>query len=381
MLNIVADENIPGLETWFAPLGRVTRVNGRTVTPGQVRDADVLLVRSVTPVGADLLEGSAVRFVGTCTIGTDHVDIDWLQRAGIAFSAAPGCNARSVMEYVFCALAALDVPWWDKSFGIVGCGNVGGRLYRTLRALGLECVVYDPWLGPEDCADLAPLEQVLQQQVVCLHAPLVRGGLHPSLHMIGERELAMLGHGSVLLNAGRGGVVDNHALSDFISARPDIEVVLDVWEGEPSIDPGLLAKVSLGTPHIAGYSYDGKLAGTELIYHALADYLGQSASGPGNDIQDKTVIDCDLGSLKGLSGALLQIYDPRRDDEALRHVALGGDLGGGFDRLRREYPRRLEFNHFRLSGHGSVVPREVARVADVLGLEVGAAFAVKQERK
>ncbi|MFD2312088.1 4-phosphoerythronate dehydrogenase, partial [Microbulbifer halophilus] len=270
-LTIVADENIPALEDYFGDLleggGRLERVNGRTLGRDQLARADILLVRSVTPVNEDLLADTPVRFVGSCTIGTDHLDTAWLDRQGIAWSAAPGCNANSVVEYVFCALAALAIDWRGRSFGIVGCGNVGGLLQRRLRELEIPCAVYDPWLP--DNPDAADLQTVLQQDVICLHAPLVKDGPHPSLHMVGAEQLAHIKDGAVLISAGRGAVVDNAALLELLQKRKRFSTVLDVWENEPAIDTRLLELVDIGTPHIAGYSMDGKLAGTRMIRDAL----------------------------------------------------------------------------------------------------------------
>lgn len=272
-LTIVADENILALEDYFGDLGTLIRVPGRTLSREQLMGADILLVRSVTRVDKQLLAGTPVRFVGSCTIGTDHLDTGWLERRGIAWSAAPGCNANSVVEYVFCALAALGLDWapWlgkeGRSFGIVGCGNVGGLLQKRLRVLDIPCAVYDPWLP--DNPDASDLDTVLRQDVICLHAPLVKKGPHPSFHMIGAEQLARIKDGAVLISAGRGAVVDNRALLALLCKGKRFTTVLDVWENEPDIDTALLDLVDMGTPHIAGYSLDGKLAGTAMIRKAL----------------------------------------------------------------------------------------------------------------
>ncbi|MFA0811781.1 4-phosphoerythronate dehydrogenase [Microbulbifer epialgicus] len=346
-LKIVADENIPALEQYFGDLGTLVRYPGRTLAREQLADADILLVRSVTRVNQSLLEGTPVRFVGSCTIGTDHLDTNWLERNGIYWSAAPGCNANSVVEYVFCALAALGADWRGRSFGIVGCGNVGGLLQKRLHNLGATCAVYDPWL-PEN-PDYAPLEQVLSQDIVCLHAPLVKSGLYPSLHMIGAEQLVHIRDGAVLISAGRGAVVDNRALLQLLQKERRFSTVLDVWENEPGIDTELLKLVDLGTPHIAGYSLDGKLAGTHMIREALSNALDLSLPA-----LDKSA-ECEAAQNRIVSGGaqtelLLQMYDPRNDDCRLREAAEGPEpMSKAFDRLRREYPKRLEFSHYSSS--------------------------------
>ncbi|UHQ56070.1 4-phosphoerythronate dehydrogenase [Microbulbifer sp. YPW16] len=360
-LSIVADENIPAVEECFGDLGTITRVAGRNLQPAQLVDADILLVRSVTRVNSELLTGSPVRFVGSCTIGTDHLDTDWLERQGVAWSAAPGCNANSVVEYVFCALAALGADWRRRDFGIVGCGNVGGLLQRRLHTLGIDCAVYDPWLP--DNPDAASLHTVLERDVVCLHAPLVRGGSHPSHHLLGAAELRLLRDDAVLVSAGRGAVVDNRALLERLRAGNGPMTVLDVWENEPDIDLELLRQVDIGTPHIAGYSLDGKLAGTRMVRAALDRFLGIAGAGTAPEDDHRAtaagrVLETPAARGFGaMAELLLQVYDPRADDRRLRAAAERAAAGGepmslGFDRLRREYPERLEFSHYRIDDAG-----------------------------
>jgi len=370
-MNIVADENIPGLDTWFADLGSITRVPGRNLSRAQLAEADILLVRSVTEVNEALLEGTPVRFVGSCTIGTDHLDTAWLERQGIAWSAAPGCNANSVVEYVFCTLAALDIDWRDRRFGIVGCGNVGGTLQRRLRALGIPCKIYDPWLT--DNPDAADLATVLQQDVICLHAPLVKGGEHPSHHMIDAKALAAIRPGAVLISAGRGAVVDNAALLSLLEQSAPFTCVLDVWENEPDINLDLLAKVDLGSPHIAGYSHDGKLAGTRLVREALNRALSLPQANIGSEpVEAPRAIATSESGFAAIRALLLQMYDPRADDQRLRAAAGQAREGAqtmaiAFDQLRKQYPRRLEFSHYRLEA--PQLDAATRQQLDILGLK------------
>ncbi|MFD1218092.1 4-phosphoerythronate dehydrogenase [Microbulbifer celer] len=371
-LNIVADENIPGLEDWFGDLGNITRLPGRTMTREQLRDADVLLVRSVTPVNENLLRDTPVRFVGSCTIGTDHLDTVWLEQRGVAWSAAPGCNANSVVEYVFCALAALDIDWRDRTFGIVGCGNVGGLLQTRLHQLGLSVVVYDPWLP--DNPDAATLETVLKQQIVCLHAPLVKAEPHPSLHMLDTAMLDKLADDAVLISAGRGAVIDNNALLARLQRNPAFTAVLDVWENEPDINLSLLEQVDLASPHIAGYSHDGKLAGTRMIREALDRSPGlRPVSASHKDPASETkVISTEQSGFAAIRDLLLQMYNPRDDDRRLRAAADAHKQGGlpmaeAFDLLRKQYPKRLEFSHFRAST--SQLDKSTRQQLTALGLQ------------
>lgn len=322
-MRIVADENIAFAREFFAPLGELVLLPGRLITAADIAAADVLLVRSVTPVNAALLADSRVRFVGSCTIGTDHVDTAWLDAHSIAFAHAPGCNARAVVEYVLSSLLALGVDMLASRIGVVGCGNVGGQLLRCLQQAGAQVVGCDPFLK-DTALPLVPFEQVLTREVICLHTPLTRSGPHPTFHLFDEAVIASLSPGTVLLNAGRGAVIDNAALLRRLQQRSDLRVVLDVWENEPAIDGGLLDQVAIGTPHIAGYSAEGKLRGTRMVYEALCRFLGV-------DPADVAV---------GLAG-IVEPYDVGVDDAALRQ-AYPASGAQGFDRLRRDYRARRE---------------------------------------
>ena len=360
-MKIVADENIPLVEAFFQDFGEIVRLPGRQMTAADVRDADALLVRSVTRVDADLLAGSSVSFVGTCTIGVDHLDQDYLSSHNIRYSSAPGCNANSVVEYVYAALTQLNVNWQTSKVGIIGCGNVGGLLHSRLRDQGVDCCCYDPLLDT-DYPDLTDLEEVLACDVISMHTPLTTTGPFPSFHLLGESELRQLKSGAVLLNCGRGAVIDNAALLRVLEDRPDLRIVLDVWEPEPDISLPLLDKVALGTPHIAGYSYDGKLKGTEMIYSALCRHLGVSPSKSVADLipslADNTLQLTSNDEWAAAKGVIAQAYDILADDNRLRDLAARSRAGTenfalGFDNLRKHYPVRREFHNYRLAENGT----------------------------
>lgn len=353
---ILVDENVPQAEAYFGRLGQVERFSGRDLSAAEVRSARALVVRSVTRVDQSLLAGSCVEFVGTCTIGTDHLDTAWLAEQGIAYANAPGCNANSVVEYVLTALAVLDCNWQSKRVGIVGCGNVGGALYRRLSALGAQVVGYDPLLAANALPQLVSLASVFDSQIVCLHAPLTREGSHPTWHMITEALLARLPQDAVLINAGRGAVIDNEMLLQFCRKRPDVQLVQDVWEFEPWLEPALLAAAKLGTPHIAGYSYDGKVTGTEMIYAALCRQWRAPSALAEAAVEGVAVNADSAGSFamplseadwQQVRHVITQAYDLVGDDQRLRAmVAQAPDraaLERGFDALRKHYPERREF--------------------------------------
>lgn len=362
-MKIVADENIPLVDAFFSSLGEVVRLPGRTMTAADVQGADALIVRSVTKVNAALLAGSKVSFVGTCTIGVDHLDQQYFAEHSIAWSSAPGCNANSVVEYVYAALCHLNINWLPVTFGIIGCGNVGGLLYKRLKAQGVKVRCYDPNLSLSQNPDLSSLEDVLACDVISMHTPLVTDGPHPSFHLLGRTELLQLKPGAVLINCGRGAVIDNQALLDVLSERNDLNIVLDVWEPEPDISLALLDKVLLGSPHIAGYSYDGKLNGTEMIYQALCRHIDQQ---PDTSLAqlvpplennlltiDETLVQ--NGDIFQIAQALIkQVYDIAADDARLRDLAQQARCGEtnfaeGFDNLRKHYPKRREFHNYQVS--------------------------------
>lgn len=362
---------MPMVAELFAGHGEVHLMPGRLISADQVVDADILLVRSVTPVNAQLLAGSRVKFVGTATIGTDHLDLGWLAQQNIAVASAPGCNAAAVGDYVIAALSACEPDWQYKTIAIVGCGNTGGGLYRRLEALGVECRCFDPFLSSRQIPDLTSFDAVLEADIICLHTPLTRSGPHPTWHLFDEKVLGRLRDDTLLLNAGRGEVIDNLALLARLE-RGQLRAVLDVWEGEPDINLDLLERVVLGTPHIAGYSLEGRLRGTLMVYNAFCRWSGNPAS-----LELDSVLELmgggagqcgsvEVDSASTLESVVLAAYDPRRDHHhmATAFTSSGDKQEGVFDRLRKNYTQRREFSHF--ASIGDVAPA-LAQQLQVLG--------------
>jgi len=362
---IVADENMPFAEAAFRTLGDVRLMPGRAMTREAVRDAEILAVRSVTKVNRELLEGTAVRFVGTATIGTNHVDEEYVKETGIAFTSAPGCNANSVSEYIAAALLVLSGREGErlagKSIGIVGVGNVGSRVAAKAEALGMRVVLNDPPLQRKTGDEkYRPIEEIPGCDVVTLHVPLEKDGPDPTYHLADDDFIAAMKPGAALINSSRGAVVDNPALLTALESEQLGAAVLDVWEGEPLILPGLLKRVALGTPHIAGYSLDGKINGTTMVYEAACRFLGEEPTWKASDedapvavpelqldVSDRAVEDI-------LREAVLAVYPIERDDAALRKVLdLPRDAQGNFfDNLRKNYPLRREFPNTRVRFSG-----------------------------
>jgi erythronate-4-phosphate dehydrogenase len=373
-MRIIADENIPYAVEAYSTLGEVVLAPGRGITRAMLEDADVLVVRSITKVNAELLDGTRVQFVGTCTIGEDHIDKVYLASRGIAFSSAPGCNANSVGQYLVATLLHLaekhGIAPEGMKLGIVGVGNVGKRVYFQARALGFSCVLHDPPLA-ETTGDpiYRPIEEVLGCDIVTLHVPLARAGAHPTRHLVDETFLAKMRDGAFLINSSRGAVVDNQALKRALAVGKLRGTVLDVWEGEPNPDTELLERVDLGTPHIAGYSFEGKVNGTRQILEALCAHFGTKSTWedavvlPPPSVPDVAV---DGASRTGVADAVRKVYDVRDDDAAMRRMLAvpGPERGAFFDVLRKAYPVRREFFNTR----ATVAPKNGAVEAALRGI-------------
>ncbi len=357
-MKIVADANIPFVQDCFSSIGDVEVVGGREITPGIVADADVLLVRSITPVFADLLTGSNVRFVATATIGFDHVDVDFLRHNYIGFASAPGSNANSAAEYVIAGLLEIgqkhNITLEGKSIGIIGVGNVGSRVARKCEAVGMEVFLNDPPLYRQtDDAKYLPIQELFNCDFITLHTPLTFEGIDKTFHLADQKFFDSLKQGCVFVNASRGGVVDSSALKAAINSGRLQAVVLDVWENEPKIDMDLLKMVDLGTPHIAGYSLDGKIAGLMMIYKSVCEYFGIKPKFDAGDFLPEPEVKIielnqDIGNEQdAILEAVRKIYRIDQDDARLRRIfdEPAENRGKFFDNLRKTYPVRREFQN------------------------------------
>ena len=355
-MKIVVDENMPYAQELFSRKGEVVRVPGRPLPVEELQDAQALMVRSVTPVNTQLVTNTPLAFVGSATAGTDHVELVDLEAAGVAFSAAPGCNAIAVVEYVLSALLLLaerdGYALCDKTIGIVGVGNVGSRLQARCEALGMKVLLCDPPRADRgDKETFLSLEDIaVQADILTFHTPLIKQGAYQTWHCVDRDLLETLRPGCVLINACRGAVVDNQALKQVLTERNDLRVVLDVWEPEPGLDQQLLAQVDIGTAHIAGYTLEGKVRGTTQLYEAWTAFIGQ----PENITLSELLPQPDISTVNvtgEFSQSLLKrlahlVYDVRRDDALLRlHIA----DEGGFDRLRKQYQERREWSSLTVS--------------------------------
>jgi erythronate-4-phosphate dehydrogenase len=367
-MRIVADENISLTDYFFSSFGTLSVCAGRKITAENLINADVLLVRSVTQVTPSLLNVASdqsttnkrIGFVGSTTIGMDHIDVAGLQSMGVRVASAPGCNAQAVAEYVVTAIFTvqpLRAQVAGFTLGIVGLGNVGQRLTRLAKRLGWRVIGVDPFVRHDDIEQMTLKDMLPQVDAISLHVPMTRGGLEPTFHLINDETLALLKPDSILINSARGAVVEEVALfNDFAQARRNglaiRSVVLDVYEHEPRIPARLLHDLALATPHIAGYTLEGKACGTEMIYQAFCNWQGVKPVLTLAGMLPKMphLFHHQQSLIEQLPALLPQIYPIGEDDAALR-ACITDHSGSGeswvdansFDRLRKEYPLRREW--------------------------------------
>ncbi|OTG73816.1 erythronate-4-phosphate dehydrogenase [Acinetobacter sp. ANC 4169] len=347
-MKIVADENLAFTDYFFSEFGEIEQKAGRTLSHADVKDAAALLVRSVTKVNQALIADSAIKFVGSATIGTDHLDIAALENNKIAWSNAAGCNAQAVAEYVITALLHLKPELIDANdsftLGIIGLGNVGSRLAVMAKLLGWNVIGHDPFVQREQVNQIEFDELLKTADAISIHVPLTKTGEHPTYHLINAEVLAQMKPEAILINSARGPVVQESALIADIqqTQRP---VVLDVFEHEPEISAELLNLITLVTPHIAGYSLEGKARGTQMIYDAFCktfNYPADKKFETQLPVCEQYFKERDLKAV--LKQYLSQIYDIARDDANLRACLKDGKVDQkAFDYLRKTYPLRREW--------------------------------------
>ena len=360
-MKIYADENMPYVKDFFADLGEVTLVDGRSLTSAQIIEADVLLVRSVTKVNQQLLSKSPkLKFIGTATIGTDHIDQSYLQQRGIGFSSAPGCNAQSVVEYVLSSIFVLAEKYqWNlqqKTVGVVGVGNIGRVLVSALQALSIKVLCCDPQRAvAEPDFPHIPFEQLLPAlDIISFHVPLVKTGPDATVDLLNSQTLKLLKPDCAVINACRGEVTNNDALLTEAQSGQKRPLVLDVWANEPEPDLRLIPFTDIASAHIAGHSIEGKARGTEMLYLALCQQLGLSPQKTlAQVLPQPQVSEMKINSGFGLldvQNLTRLLYDVRRDDALFRFYMMQDKKTQGFDWLRKSYPPRREYSSVRLTG-------------------------------
>ena len=345
-MKVIVDNKIPYIREAIEQLAdQVVYLPGSKITAAEVKDADALIIRTRTRCDQQLLEGSQVRFIATATIGYDHIDANYCREAGIAWSNAPGCNAASVAQYVQSCLLLLErekgMKLEGRTLGIVGVGHVGRLVAEVARRWGMRVLLNDPpRAAAEGGNDFCSLQQLTEESdVITFHVPLQRTGSYPTFHLAHTDFFHSLQRKPVVINTSRGEVVDTQAIKEALSKRIISDAILDVWENEPSIDLDLIHHIYIGTPHIAGYSADGKANATRQALDALCRHFqleGHYPIPPPPPTQP-------LIQAATLPDALLQIYNPHTDSQALKeHPEL-------FEQLRGNYPLRREEGAYRIS--------------------------------
>jgi erythronate-4-phosphate dehydrogenase len=354
-MKIIIDDKIPYIRGAFESVADVVYLPGSKTTPEIVKEADAIVTRTRTKCNEKLLAGSSVKFIATATIGYDHIDTDYCDMVGINWTNAPGCNSKSVEQYIASTLMVLaerkNLQLKDLCIGIVGVGNVGSKVARICNLFGMKVLLNDPPRKREEGSDtFVSMKQIMEQaDIITLHVPLEYQGEDATFHLGNEAFLSSLKRNPVLINSCRGEVIETKAVKEALNNGHISAFVCDCWENEPEIDLELLAMSELVTPHIAGYSKDGKANGTQMSVHAISEYfkLGLENWKPsGVELPDNSVIEINgegLSEQQILAKAILATYDIRNDDKLFRsNPAL-------FELLRGDYPVRREFPAYRIN--------------------------------
>lgn len=373
-MKLIIDDKIPYIRGIFEHVAEVAYLPGAKITPEVVHDADAIITRTRTICNEDLLKGSSVKFIATATIGYDHIDTDYCRRAGIQWTNAPGCNSKSVEQYVASALMVLTekdlVNLKQSTIGIVGVGNVGSKVARIAELLGMKVLMNDPPRaraeGPEKFVNLQTILE--EADIISLHVPLNMKGEDATFHMADEIFFSSLKKKPVLINSCRGEVVKTEAVKQAVQEHKIKAFVCDCWENEPNIDLELLAMTTIATPHIAGYSRDGKAKGTQMSVQAVSEFFNLKLDNwiPENiecPAEPLVVIDGkDLTDEQIIAQAVLHTYDIRQDDQLLR--ANSSD----FEKQRGDYPVRREFPAYtvRLKNTGERVVEVLREIGFVV---------------
>jgi len=351
MINVLADENMPYVTELFGDFSTITFKAGREIVADDLVDVDVLLVRSITKVNDALLEkANKLSFVGSATIGLDHIDSASLDARKITWTNAPGCNAIGVAQYVLSSLLILasrqSFDLQSKTVAIVGAGNIGKELSKILNALAINHFYCDPPLKDAGAqGDYQDMNEVMNADIISLHVPMTKGGAYPTYHLFDEGRLRSLKDNAILINSCRGDVVDNDALNRVLSGNKSLTAVMDVWQNEPQINSSLLENVDIGSSHIAGYSFEGKARGTYMLYQRWCEANGYTADKRLTSLLPQANISSvrlsKTLSIDDIKQLVTLVYDVRDDDELVRQHGL---TAKGFDNLRKQYKVRREFS-------------------------------------
>jgi erythronate-4-phosphate dehydrogenase len=351
-MKIVADHKIPFLQGVFEPYCEVQYIPGNEISNATLLDADALLTRSITQCNAELLGGTSVKLIASATIGDDHIDKEFCRLNNIRWTTAKGCNAKAVEQYVYSALFALSeksgLELFRMTIGIVGVGTIGSLIEKVVRAIGMKVLLNDPPRARnEGMTGFVNLNQIQKEaDIITLHVPLLLSGEDKTFNLIDRLFFEKLERPVILINTSRGQVIDSKALKDAINNGKVKHCVLDVWQNEPDIDHELLRIASIGTPHIAGYSVEGKAKATEMIVKSVSDFfnLPLEKQMPVLDTKSRIIkLDCkDLNEQQCIIKAILAAYNILDDDKLLRNNP------SEFEKIRGNYKFRRENSGYSL---------------------------------
>lgn len=373
-MKIVADDKIPFLKGALEPYAEVEYLPGKEINNEILKNADGLLIRTRTKCNENLLSGTNIRFIGTATIGFDHIDTQFCDKNGITWTNAPGCNSSSVQQYIAAALLKISgdnkFNLNEKTLGIIGVGNVGSKVEKLARALGMRVLLNDPPRArKEGRKDFCELNTVLSDSdILTLHVPLNETGEDKTYHLFDDNSFKKIRKGAWFINSSRGEVADASAFKTILKSGKLAGAVIDVWENEPDIDKELMNLCTITTPHIAGYSTDGKANGTAMVVNSLSKYFDLPLKNwyPGNvpaPVNPCISIDCAAMSTEQIiREAVFNTYNIQLDNENLR------ESPSDFEKLRGDYPLRREFTSYTVDLKGS--SEEVKKILKNLGFRV-----------
>ncbi len=356
-MKIIVDENVIFAKEAFGFFGDVSLVDGRNITHNLIKDADILIIRSVTNITKELINNTNLKFIGTATIGVDHIDFDAIKQNNIYFSDAKGCNSFAVAEYVLTAILAIadkhNLNLDGKTIGIIGYGNVGKKVKVLADAIGLIPIVNDPPLQDANFNyPFKSLNEALSCDIVTFHVPLIKDGIYKTVGLLNQDNIYQIKKDTIIINTSRGAVINNHVLLNKINTHNNL-TVLDVWENEPNCLMDLVNKTEIATAHIAGYSYEGKVIGTKIIYDALCNFLNVNPIWQ-PPIFNNIVKTYNYNNSQTLKQNLTQItkdiYDIYQDTSNFKHQMNLPHPAKQFDLIRKYYPLRSEFPNFAIVG-------------------------------
>ncbi len=364
-MKIICSTNMPLVEEAFSNIGETTVIEGRNISAEDVKDADILATRSTTKVNRELLEGSKIKFVGTATIGIDHMDTEYMDTHGIKWCSAPGCNANSVSEYITAGLLHLAVKnnfsLDGKTIGVIGVGNVGKLVVQKAQALGMKVLQNDPpRQRAENSNQFVSLDKILHESdIITLHVPLIKEGQDATYHLADDDFFAKMKNNTIFIDAARGAIVDTPALLKAMDKGIVSHCILDTWEGEPGLNPELLKRVDIGTPHIAGHSYEGKVTGTIMVFEEACKFFNIQTNWNYEELMPPPLVpEISIDSIEHhndeyvLEKIVSEIYDIKSDDAKLRKILEYNEKDAKiyFDSLRKNYPVRREFRFTTVKG-------------------------------